>query len=71
MKRRSDAPPANEFGELRAYLARQGVSQAQIDAAVGTAADGRSRQEVADALRAWLRTLPKAAEAGAAARGRE
>jgi len=49
-----------EFGQLRSYLARQGVKQAQIKAVVGTGAQGRSRGESVDLLRAWMRTLPQA-----------
>lgn len=51
--------PANEFGQLRAYLAQNSVSQAEIDEAIGTAASGRTRSEVADDLTAWLKTRPK------------
>lgn len=55
----NDQMPANEFGQLRAYLAQNSVSQAEIDEAIGTAASGRTRSEVADDLTAWLKTRPK------------
>lgn len=59
-KPRHDSPPANEFGQLRSFLARNGVSQAQITAVIGTGAQGRSRGEIAGLLREWMRELPKA-----------
>lgn len=43
-----------EFGKLRAYLARNGLDQDQIKEAVGTAADNRSRVQLAATLRLWL-----------------
>ena len=52
--------PADEFGQLRAFLALQGVSQADIKAAIGTITAGRSRAEIAQALRIWLKQRPKA-----------
>ena len=48
------APDANEWGKLRSYLARAGMSQAQIKAAIGER-DGRTRREIAAALAEWLR----------------
>ena len=54
-----DNMPANEFGQLRAYLAQQGVSQAEIDEAIGTAPAGRTRAGVADDMGAWLKTREK------------
>jgi len=59
-KPKDEAMGGPEFGQLRAYLAVQGISQAMIDEAVGTAPNGRTRNEVAADLRAWLRTRPKA-----------
>ena len=53
---------ANEFGQLRAYLARQGVSQAAIKEWIGTSAQGRTRGEIADQLKENLKTLPAASE---------
>lgn len=53
----SKIPSPNEFGQLRSFLAQNGMSQAQIDEAVGTAAAGRTRLEIANELREWLRTL--------------
>lgn len=48
------AMTASEFGALRAYLARVGVSQARIAAVIGTGARGRSRAEITGVLREWL-----------------
>lgn len=50
----SSTPSAAEFGQLRAYLARIGMSQAQISAAVGTSAAGRTRAQIAEQLRRWI-----------------
>ena len=60
-KPKDGEPPANEWGQLRSYLAQQGVKQADITAAVGGSAAGRKRGEICDQLRAWLRDRPKAA----------
>jgi len=49
-----DKMTANEFGKLRAHLAHLGVSQAQITQAIGGNVGGRTRAEIAAALRAWL-----------------
>lgn len=54
MKNKSGVMPANEFGQLRACLAKLKVRQADINAAIGNGADGRTRAEVATALIAWL-----------------
>jgi hypothetical protein len=48
------APGASEWGQLRAYLAHAGMSQAQIRAAIGER-DGRSRAQIAAQLTEWLR----------------
>lgn len=60
LKPPTDTMPANQFGQLRAYLAQppNSVSQAEINEAVGTAAGGRTRLEVAGELVAWLKTRP-------------
>ena len=52
-------PTASEFGQLRAWLARQGVKQADIAAAIGNNVKGRSHRQIAAELCAWCRTLPK------------
>lgn len=51
---KDERPSANEWGQLRAFLARNGLSQAQIGAAVGDNINGRSRGDIAAALNAWL-----------------
>ena len=53
-------PPPNEWGQLRSYLAKQGVKQADIEAAVGGSVAGRKRGEICNTLKAWLKTRPKA-----------
>ena len=59
-KRRDESPPANEFGKIRSMLAREGVKQADIKAVIGDQVKGRTRHEIANDLRAWLKTRPKA-----------
>ena len=59
-KSRNGTPDANGFGQLRSFLARSGVSQAQIREVIGTGAQGRSRDEIAQLLRDWMKTFPKA-----------
>ena len=50
-------PPTNEFGQLRGYLAQQGMDQEDIDAAVGTSANGRTRAEINEDIKTYLRSL--------------
>lgn len=52
---KNEPPAANEWGQLRAYLARNGVGQAQIKQILGDTIGGRTREQMADELRAWLR----------------
>jgi len=52
---KNNPPSAAEFGLLRAFLARQGMRQAQINQAIGGNVGGRSRAAIADALWGWLR----------------
>ena len=52
-------PDESEFGRLRAYLAQAGVSQAEIKDVIGDAPAGKTRAEIAELLRAWLKTRPK------------
>ena len=49
-------PPA-EFGQLVAYLTSLGFTGTQLAAAIGNAAGGRTRAQIADSLRAFLKTL--------------
>lgn len=53
-KPKNGSPDANEFGKIRSFLARSGVSQAQIKEVIGNGAQGRSRAEIAALLRAWF-----------------
>lgn len=55
----SSSPTAAEFGQLRAFLAQNGVSQAEIELAVGKSISRRSRALIAAQLRAWLIRRPK------------
>ena len=48
-------PSAAEFGKWRSFLARNGVSQAQIKAWLG---GSRTRREIADELKSRLKDLP-------------
>lgn len=54
MKPPDKKPTQAEFGQLRAKLAQQGFSQAQIDSAVGKTND-LTRHEVVEKIIAWLR----------------
>lgn len=56
-KNKNNVPSNGEFGQLRAFLARNNVSQMQIDAAIGIVPNGRSRLEITEQLRTWLKTL--------------
>lgn len=58
-KGKDEKQTAAEFGLLRAYLAKIGVTQAQINAAIGKTANKRTRAQIVDMLRAWLKDLPK------------
>lgn len=59
MKPRKQAPTTTEFLALRAHLTRLGFALAEIEAAVGTAGGGRTREQVTAGLREWLRTRPR------------
>jgi len=60
-ERRHDTESSpSEFGLLRAYLARQDVSQATIKDVIGVGSQGRSQAEITAVLRAWMHDLPKA-----------
>lgn len=56
------APGEGEFGLLRAYLEAQGASPTEIDQAIGREPLGRSRAQIAEALRAWLARRAKGAQ---------
>lgn len=47
---------ANDFGQLRAWLAINKFKQAEIDAAIGATPNDRTRAEIVADLVAWLRT---------------
>ena len=54
-KGKNELPDAAEFGQLRAYLAKNKVKQKDIKEAIGDDVNGRTRGEIADLLRAWLK----------------
>ncbi len=60
---RHDRPmPESEHAALRAWLAaKAALTAAQVQAILGTGANGRTRGEVAAVLVTWLRTRPKGA----------
>jgi len=59
MAAKNEVPNAQDFGLMRAYLAQQGFTQAWINATVGTAPNGRTREQITAELRTAMRTLPK------------
>lgn len=59
--RKPDDPMRNaEFGSLVSYLARNGVANQVARSVLGNSPAGRTRKEMTDALREWLRERPKA-----------
>jgi hypothetical protein len=61
MAKRTDPISATNFGLLVAYLGQHGVAASAARAVIGRNPDGRTRAQIADILREWLRTRPKAA----------
>jgi len=53
-------PPSNEFGQLRSFLSDAGVDGPTVNAAIGSVSGGRTRTEIVEELKAWLRTLNRA-----------
>ncbi len=53
-------PDANEFGQMVAFLASKFGGLQQVYDVIGDSPNGRTRQEIADKLRAWFKDLPKA-----------
>ena len=54
-----EIPSTAEFGLLRAYLARAGISQNDIKIIIGINPDGRTRSEITAELKEWLKELTK------------
>lgn len=54
-KKPHGAPTAAEFNKMRVWL-RKHMSNSQVDAAVGTAVNGRARWLIGDSLAGWLKT---------------
>jgi len=55
-----ERPTVAQYLELRQRLAAMGCTAAHIRQAVGDAPQGRAIGTIADELRAWLKTRPKA-----------
>ena len=56
---RNQVPTVAEFNQLRSHLqARHGLTAAQVDAVIGPAHAGRTRQQIAQVLTLWLKTRP-------------
>ena len=51
-------PTANEFGQLRSWLARQGVTQARITEAIGDD-HTQTRAQIVQKLTVFCQQLPK------------
>ena len=49
----------NDFGKIRSLLAQNGVSQAEITVAIGSFTNNRTREEISNELKKWLKTRPK------------
>lgn len=58
-KRPTSVSSAAEFGLLVAYLGRNGLAASAARAVIGNNPARRTRAEIADILREWLRTRPK------------
>ncbi len=59
MKPHDQPMPESEHAALRSFLQAHGATAAQVQAAIGSAAAGRKRQEIDSALTSWLRARPK------------
>jgi len=55
----NEVPQSAEFGLLRAYLARAGLMNAEISAAIGGTVKGRRRDQIGKELRSWMKERPK------------
>jgi len=51
----NEVPKAAEFGQMVAYLARNGFPIPEITDIIGRNPAGRTRAEIADELRVWLK----------------
>ena len=62
-KRPKEQMTALEWGALRSFLARKGLTQAVISQAIGTArivnGVARSRRQISSDFTAWLKDRPK------------
>ena len=64
MKMRAfERPTAEQYTALRQRLIAMGCTPQQIRSAIGDSVQDRAAGTIADALRAWLKTRPKAARA--------
>ncbi len=58
MSRLNQTIPDAEFGALKAYFASQGFRPQTVGQRLGAQAQGRTREQILEILRTWLRTLP-------------
>jgi len=56
---RSDVMPDAEFANLQTFLIGNGLTANQVQTAIGTSVQGRTRDQIETALRGWLVNLPK------------
>ena len=56
---KNETPDNSEFGLLIAYLGQNGVAADAARDVLGNNPNGRTRQEITNTLRAWLKTRPK------------
>jgi hypothetical protein len=49
----------SEFGQLVAYMAKNGMTAQAARQVIGNNPNGRTRMEIADELRIWLKNRPK------------
>ncbi len=56
MKDKTTEPTSNEFGQLVAYMAQNGMTLKAAEDVIGNSPAGRTRQQITEELRTWLRT---------------
>jgi len=58
-KKPNEVPQSAEFGQLRAFLARAGMKNADITAAIGGTVKNRKRDHIGRELKGWMKERPK------------
>jgi len=61
MPKPKDKPNATNYGKFRSSVAKLGIKQADLNAAVGSTVNGRTWKQISDELIAWLKERPKKA----------